>query len=138
MSIAETGKTFVVKEYMFRHVSYFSLKCFPKILQPRYFTIFLEIFDTPIKRGQNIWYPSKNSSTPEPSFKNDSSLKESLEKRMIFLRAFCSVWLRIFPNKWRHFLQRDSATLIAMLASAAVCAGGQLHHPLDLFHKEYH
>ena len=34
------------------------------------------MFDTPIKCGQKLWYPSKNSSTPVPSFKNDSSLKD--------------------------------------------------------------
>ena len=35
---------------------------------------FAKMFDTPINCGQKMWYPSKNSSTPVPSFKNDSSL----------------------------------------------------------------
>ena len=82
MNIAETDETFVVKRI---HHFYFSLKCIAKISQPiRYFTIFTKIFDAPIKRGQKIWYPAKNSSTPVPSFQNECSLMALRGRRYCF------------------------------------------------------
>ena len=33
-----------------------------------------KLFGNPISQSKNNWYPSKNSSTPVPSIKNDSSL----------------------------------------------------------------
>ena len=62
MAIAQTDVAFVIKVNDFK----LSPKDIPKVSQPiKHFAIFQD----PMKWGQELWYPSKTSSTPVPALK---------------------------------------------------------------------